>query len=350
MSAALSNDATTQLQALYAEMQPSSLYPLWEVMRGLVTPTPRSPAQVHRWSYADARDYLLRAGDLISAAQAERRVLIMENPGLPGSSSVTSSLYAGLQLILPGEIALCHRHAQCALRFVMEGEGAFTAVDGEKAMMRPFDLVLTPGWQWHDHGNTSAAPMIWLDGLDIPTVLNFDASFVEHLPQSAHPETVPPGDTDLRYGRNMRPMRGTATDRRPGHQPLFHYPYAEWRESLHNLARTGDPDPHFGHALEFTNPADGGAVMPTISAHVRMLPAGFTSRPRTATDGTVFVVVEGSGAAHVDGTDVALEPRDTLVVPSWREMVLQADSDLVLFGYSDRTAQEKLGLFREYRG
>jgi gentisate 1,2-dioxygenase len=350
MSAALSNDAATQLKALYAEMQPRSLYPLWEVLGALVTPTPRSPAQVHRWTYADARDYLLRAGDLISAAQAERRVLIMENPGLPGSSSATSSLYAGLQLILPGEIAPCHRHAQCALRFVMEGEGAFTALDGEKAIMRPFDLVLTPGWQWHDHGNTSAEPMIWLDGLDIPTVLLFDASFSEHLPESAHPETVPPGDTALRYGRNMRPMRGTAGDRRPAHQPLFHYLYSEWRDSLHALTRAGDPDPHFGYALEFTNPADGGAVMPTISAHVRLLPAGFTSRPRASTDGTIFVVVEGSGAARVDGKDIPLAVRDTVVVPSWREIVLQADSDLVLFGYSDRTAQEKLGLFREHRG
>lgn len=349
MSAALSNDAATQLKSLYAEMQPRSLYPLWEVLSALVTPKPASPAQVHRWRYAEARDYLLRAGDLISAAQAERRVLIMENPGLPGSSCATSSLYAGLQLILPGEIAPCHRHAQCALRFVMEGEGAFTAVDGEKAVMRPFDLVLTPGWQWHDHGNTSAQPMIWLDGLDIPTVLHFDASFAEHYSGSAHPETVPPGDTALRYGHNMRPMRGTAADRRPAHQPLFHYPYAEWRESLENLAGGGDPDPHFGHALEFTNPADGGAVMPTISAHVRLLPAGFASRPRRATDGTVFVVVEGSGVARVDGEDIALQVRDTLVVPSWRELVLQADEDLVLFGYSDRVAQEKLGLFREHR-
>lgn len=349
MSAVLSNDAATQLKALYAEMQPRSLYPLWEVLGALVTPTPHSPAQVHRWRYAEARDYLMRAGDLISAAQAERRVLIMENPGLPGSSSATSSLYAGLQLILPGEVAPCHRHAQCALRFVMEGEGAFTAVDGEKAVMRPFDLVLTPGWQWHDHGNTSAQPMIWLDGLDISIVLLFDASFAEHLPTSAHPETVPPGDTALRYGRNMRPMRGTVSDRRPGRQPLFHYPYAAWRESLENLAGSSDPDPHFGHALEFTNPADGGAVMPTISAHVRLLPAGFVSRPRASTDGTIFVVVEGRGTALVEGKEIALQERDTLVVPSWREMVLHADSDLVLFGYSDRTAQEKLGLFREHR-
>jgi gentisate 1,2-dioxygenase len=349
MSAALSNDAVTQLQALYAEMQPHSLYPLWEALKGLVTPTPRSPAHAHRWTYAEARNYLLRAGDLITAQQAERRVLIMENPGLPGTSCATTSLYAGLQLILPGEIAPCHRHTQCALRFVMEGEGAFTAVDGEKAIMRPFDLVLTPGWQWHDHGNTTSQPMIWLDGLDIPTVTLYDASFAEHLPESAHPETVAPGDTSLRYGRNMRPMRGTATDRRQEKQPLFHYPYSEWRESLATLAGNGDPDPHFGYALEFTNPADGGAVMPTISAHVRLLPAGFTSRPRLATDGTVFVVVEGRGRAEVDGTTIELGPRDTVVVPSWRALVLQADTDLVLFGYSDRTAQEKLGLFRELR-
>ena len=231
----------------------------------------------------------------------------------------------------------------------MEGEGAFTAVDGEKAMMRPFDLVLTPGWQWHDHGNTSSQPMIWLDGLDIPTVLLFDASFAEHLPASAHVETVPPGDTALRYGRNLRPMRGTAADRRPDRQPLFHYPYSEWRESLQCLTSSADPDPHFGYALEFTNPADGGAVMPTISAHVRLLPAGFTSRPRASTDGTIFVVVEGSGIARVDDRDIPLEARDTVVVPSWREIVLRADTDLVLFGYSDRTAQEKLGLFRELR-
>lgn len=349
MSAALSNDAANQLQALYAEMQPRSLFPLWEVLGALVTPTPRSAARVHRWTYADARDYLLRAGDLISAAQAERRVLIMENPGLAGSSSVTPSLYAGLQLILPGEVAPCHRHAPCALRFVMEGEGAFTAVDGEKAVMHPFDLVLTPGWQWHDHGNTSDRPMIWLDGLDIPTVLHFDASFAEHLPADAHPETVPPGDTLLRYGRNMRPMRGTTTDRRQGGQPLFHYPYAEWRESLHGVARSEAPDPHLGYALEFINPADGGAVMPTISAHVRLLPAGFAARPRASTDGTVFVVVEGRGAALVEGREIPLEERDVLVVPSWREIVLRADNDLVLFGYSDRVAQEKLGLYREHR-
>jgi gentisate 1,2-dioxygenase len=345
----MNNDNSAQLQDLYAEMRPHSLYPLWEVLSVLVTPTPRSPAKPWKWDYASAREYLMRAGDLISAEKAERRVLILENPGLPGSSAITTSLYAGLQLILPGEVAPCHRHTPCALRFVLEGDGAYTAVEGEKVMMRPFDLVLTPNWQWHDHGNHSGAPMIWLDGLDIPTVRHFDASFVEHLGQASHPETVPPGDSAARYGHNMRPMRGSAADRRPAHQPLFHYPYVQWCGALREMAATAAPDPHFGHALEFLNPADGGPIMPTVAAHVRLLPAGFESAPRRATDGTVFVVVEGRGRATVADQEFELCERDLLVVPSWQELRLLAESDLILFGYSDRAAQEKLGLFSEAR-
>lgn len=341
------NDQRSQLEALYAEMAPANLTPLWESLAELVRPQPKSPAYVYKWPYDAARDYLMRAGDLISAEQAERRVLILENPGMRGTSAVVPSLYAGLQLILPGEVAPSHRHAQCALRFVMEGDGAFTAVDGEKAIMRPFDLVLTPGWQWHDHGNPTDKPMIWLDGLDIPTVRHFDASFAEHLDVKVHSETVPPGDTLARYGHNMRPMRGSVADRRPAHQPLFHYPYADWRPALDAMARSADIDPHLGHALEFLNPANGGPVMPTIAAHVRLLPAGFATRPRRATDGTVFVVVDGCGTATVEGQEIDLNPRDIVVVPSWHELRLAATSELVLFGYSDKAAQEKLNLYKE---
>ena len=343
----LSNEQSSQLAELYEDMRPASLTPLWEVLSSLVTPEPASAVIGHRWRYAEARDYLMRAGDLISAAQAERRVLILENPGLPGASRITTSLYAGLQLILPGEVAPCHRHTQCALRFVLEGEGAYTAVDGEKAVMRPFDLVLTPGGQWHDHGNPTDSPMIWLDGLDIPTVSHFDASFSEKLGDDQHPETMPPGDTSNRYGRNLRPLRGSSADRRPAHQPLFHYPYSDWRPALDQMARNAEPDPHLGHALEFLNPADGGPVMATISAHVRLLPEGFSTRSRRSTDATIFVVVEGRGQAWLNGKPVALEARDILVVPAWTRLRLEAEETLVLFGYSDRACQEKLNLYRE---
>jgi gentisate 1,2-dioxygenase len=291
----------------------------------------------------------MQAGELISAEQAERRVLILENPGLRGRSAITTSLYAGLQMILPGEIAPCHRHSQCALRFVLEGEGAYTAVDGEKAIMRPFDLVLTPGWQWHDHGNDTDAPMIWLDGLDIPTVTHFDASFSERLQQSVHPETAAPGQSLATYGRNMRPFAGAAADLRPHHQPLFHYPYKAWRAALGEMASVSQIDPHLGHALEFINPADGGSIMPTIAAHVRLLPPGFASKARRSTDATIYVVVEGEGSALVGGQEMALKQRDIFVVPSWSEVVIKADSELVLFGLSDKAAQERLRLYREQR-
>lgn len=346
---ALSNEHSGQLQALYDEMAPAGLTPLWEVLAALVTPTPKSPVVAHRWEFDQARDYLMRAGDLISAAQAERRVLILENPGLPGGSRITNSLYAGLQLILPGEVAPCHRHTQCALRFVMEGDGAYTAVDGEKAFMRPFDLILTPGGQWHDHANPTDKPMIWLDGLDIPTVSHFDASFSEKLGDEQHPETVPPGDTSRRYGRNLRPMRGTAADRRPAHQPLFHYPYAEWRPALDWLAAAGEPDSHLGYALEFRNPADGGSIMPTISATVRLMPKGFATRTRRSTDASIYVVVEGSGTAWIDDQPMPLQPRDIVVIPSWAGLRIAAEDPLVLFSYSDRACQEKLNLYREDR-
>jgi gentisate 1,2-dioxygenase len=342
------SDQKAQLGALYTQMEPESLFPLWEKLAELVLSRPNSPARVHKWSYDRARDFLMRAGTLISASQAERRVLILENPGLRGHSGITPSLYAGLQLILPGEVAPAHRHTQCALRFVIEGEGAYTSVDGEKAIMHPFDLVLTPGGQWHDHGNTTKVPMIWLDGLDIPTVRHFDASFAEKYAEDQFPQSVPAGDSLEVYGRNLRPLRGRLADRRPALQPLFHYPYRDWRAALDALATRGGPvDPHVGHALEFLNPANGGSIMPTISAHVRLLPTGFESRDRRSTDGTIFVVVEGQGAAMIEGEEITLGPRDILVVPSWKVSRFRSQSQLVLFGYSDKACQEKLNLYKE---
>ncbi|WCM28593.1 gentisate 1,2-dioxygenase [Sphingomonas sp. QA11] len=348
MSILIPNDQREQLEQLYKAMAPESLTPLWEVLAALVSPTPTSPAVAHHWRYADAARYLMRAGDLISAEQAERRVLILENPGLPGQSAITPSLYAGLQLILPGEVAPAHRHTQSALRFVMEGEGAYTTVDGERAVMRPFDLVLTPSWQWHDHGNETSRPMVWLDGLDIPTVRHFAASFAEKTDEPVQTRLVADDDSLSRYGRNLRPLRGSLADRRPANRPLFHYPFAEWRRSLADLG-AGTPDPHVGHALEFINPADGGPVLPTIAAQVQLIPAGTATRPRRSSDGAIHVVVEGTGTARIGERAIALSPRDFFVVPSWTTLSLDAASDLVLFSYSDRAAQQRLELYREER-
>ncbi|MFZ9137799.1 MAG: cupin domain-containing protein, partial [Hylemonella sp.] len=134
-------------------MSPLHLTPLWEVLHALVPPQPNSPCVSTLWRYEQVRPFLQRAGELISAEEAVRRVLILENPGLRGKSAITQSLYAGLQLILPGEVAPSHRHTQSALRFIVEGTGAYTAVDGERTLMHPGDFIITPSWTWHDHGN-----------------------------------------------------------------------------------------------------------------------------------------------------------------------------------------------------
>lgn len=349
----LSNEIKAQRESFYEELKPHNLAPLWEVLHGLVTPEPTTPAVPAKWAYAPARDYLLRAGDLITAEEAERRVLILENPAMPGQSRITRTLYAGLQLILPGEAAPVHRHTQSALRFVMQGSGAFTAVNGEKAVMERFDLVLTPSLYWHDHGNQTGEPMIWLDGLDIPLIQSLDASFAEGMGSgdgaNVQAEIRPAGDTIARYGSNMRPVANTTAAVTEGPQPLFHYPYQDWRASLEATAAASAPDPHFGVRMEFVNPATAGPVMATISAFAQLVPAAMATRSVQSTDGAVYVVCAGTGKARVGDEEYRLAEEDIFVVPAWASCRFEADDDLVLFSFSDKAVQEKLNLWRETR-
>ena len=144
---------TPEREAFYGRIGTHNMAPLWERLHGLVTSQPTTPCLPAIWHYDEIRPYLMESGGLITAQEATRRVLILENPGLKGQTSITHSLFAGLQLIMPGEVAPAHRHTQSALRFIIEGEGAYTAVDGERTTMRPGDFVITPSWTWHDHGN-----------------------------------------------------------------------------------------------------------------------------------------------------------------------------------------------------
>src|ERR1700754_4714603 len=172
---------TPEREAFYKKTDGENLSALWNVMTDLITPEPRSACQPHLWKFDLIRDYMNEAGKLITAKEAERRVLVLENPGLRGQSRITTSLFAGVQMVVPGDVAPAHRHTQSALRFVLEGKGAFTAVDGERAYMEPGDLILTPSWTFHDHGSNIADPVIWLDGLDIPILRFLDAGFSENL-------------------------------------------------------------------------------------------------------------------------------------------------------------------------
>ncbi len=332
--------------AFYQDIDKHHMAPLWEVFRSLITPIPRPAAVPHCWHYHDVRDWVMRAGEVISAKEAERRVLVLENPGLRGQTRITNSIYAGLQLILPGEVAPSHRHSQSALRFIIEGTGAYTAVDGERAYMERGDLILTPPMTWHDHGSDGTEPTVWLDGLDIPIIQTFDASFLEGFPEESQPSTRSAGDSRSRYGRNMRPVDLKVIG---GSSPVFCYPYEEYRETLEQMRGQDDWDPCHGLKMTFINPLSGGPVMPTMAAFVQLLPKDFSSLPYRSTDGTVYSVVDGRGRVEIDDFKVSVSPKDVFVVPSWSSFRLSAEEDMVLFSFSDRSAQQKLGIWRELR-
>ena len=342
----------------YDAIATHSMTPLWEVLHALVPPAPNTPCVPGHWKYADVRPYLMQSGELITAEQAVRRVLILENPALRGQSCITQSLYAGLQVIMPGEVAPSHRHTQSALRFVVEGQGAYTAVDGERTTMQLGDFIITPSWTFHDHGHSGVAgldePVVWLDGLDIPMLRFFDAGFAESGTAQQQAVTRPEGISGQRYGANMLPMRFDAKAAPYGQtSPIFSYPYARTREALHQLEMHSDIDAWDGVKLRYVNPATGGSPMPTMATFMQRLPAGFVGKPWRQTDGAVFSVVEGSGtvtlARGAKSWVFEIGPRDHFVIPSWHTAQLQSQTGCVLFSFSDRPVHQALGIHQEER-
>ena len=259
--------AQTKDLADYAErLHVAGLAPLWESMAALAPFEPQVRAAPHVWRYGLTRALLMKAGALIGAAEAERRVAVLANPALPGLMQATDTLYAGLQLLLPGETAPEHRHSQSALRFVVEGAGAVTTVDGEQAAMAPGDLILTPAGSWHEHRHGQGGePVIWLDGLDVPLVGFLGAGFRE--------------DGGGRGGAG--PIR------------QVRFPYADARASLAQMARAGRPDPHLGHVHDYAQGARGGWALPTLGARLTLLPTGFETRAYRSTASAVMTVVDG---------------------------------------------------------
>lgn len=339
-------------EAFYRRIDSVNMTPLWEVLHALVPPEPAIVALPALWRWDEVKPFLMESGTLISAEEAVRRVLILENPALRGQSVITPSLYAGLQLILPGEVAPSHRHTQSALRFIVEGAGAYTAVDGERTLMRPGDFIITPSWTWHDHGHEgisgAAEPVVWLDGLDIPILRLFGTTFAENLPTAVQPVTRPAGVSQARYGHNLLPL-GPASGAKTS--PVFSYPYDRSREALATLGRDAPLDAWQGIRMRYANPLTGGWAMPTMGTFLQWLPRGFAGRAHRSTDSTVYSVVEGRGRALIRRGDrvdtLAFGPKDHFVVPPWFSLTWQADDEVVLFSFSDRPVQEAIGLYRE---
>lgn len=324
-----------------------NLVPLWPSLRAALPhgkPARRTRPMV--WNYANIRPSLMEAGDLTPIEKAERRVLVLANPGLGlENMQATPTIYIGMQLILPGETAPNHIHSPSAVRFVVEGKGGFTVVDGEKMPMERGDLILTPSGLWHEHGHEGEGPVVWLDALDLPTVLAMEASYSrEGEPQKVRNQ---PDLSQTHYRRSgLVPYASLNTTRNP--YALKRFPWKDVKAALEDLAAVTDLGTPV--QLAYVNPETGAPCMPVLGFSAIMLRPGETISPVRRSSSSVLHVVEGQGTTLVDGVELDWGEKDTFAIPTHSVVTISNTSGApaFLFQIDDAPMQQKLGFYEEF--
>jgi gentisate 1,2-dioxygenase len=334
------------LPAPYSDaLESHSLGPLWTALHAMLPNERGSRAVPHCWRWRQVRPLLLDAAKMVPLDQAERRVLVLRNPGLDGAYAITATLFAGLQIILPGETAPSHHHTPAALRLVVEGDGGYTTVEGVKCAMETGDLIITPPMRWHDHGHEGREPMVWLDGLDIPLVRSLDASWASRTRPAQPPVSGSDSSQDEFTAAGLVP-------RAPRHEdtgyPLVRWPWRTVRPALKALAaatRAGEPV-----VLRYVNPKTGAPPLATMAAEAQWLRPGEQTRADRRTVSRVFHVVEGRGESRVGEETLTWEQGDTFVAPPWHWLAHRnpaGDGPACLFQFNDEPVLRALGLWHE---
>ncbi|HWP29793.1 MAG TPA: cupin domain-containing protein [Chloroflexota bacterium] len=337
---------TTEREQFYAELERDYLQGLWRVQTQ--TPEPRTAVQPYVWRWDTLRRHLLRAGELLTLDRAaERRVLLLVNPGLRAINAATHTLVAAVQMIKPGEIAPTHRHTATAIRFIIQGQGAYTTVEGEKILMGAGDLILTPNWTWHDHGNETDAPIFWMDGLDRPLVAALNATFFEPYPEDRQAVTRPLDDSARRHGTQLRPYRQREA---PVFSPQRAYRWEATYATLTHLAAVGEASPYDDVAVEYVNPATGGHALPTLGCAIQLLRPGVRTRAHRHTSSAVYHVFRGRGYSVIDGQRFDWAQGDFFVLPPWawhEHANTSPTEEAILFSVNDMPIFEAMALYRE---
>jgi gentisate 1,2-dioxygenase len=344
---------TPELEAYYADLARLDTGALWKVANAIEPWEPRSASVPMLWRYGELRAHVLRSLDLVTPERAGRRVVYLVNPGRQDVAAAVGWLYTGLQVMNPGEVASSHRHASSALRFIMEGEGAYTVVDGHQITLGRNDFVLTPNGTWHEHGVSAGGTVcIWQDGLDIPLVNAMEANFFEVLPGRTQTIAFPADDTSAIYaGPALRPpgLHPTESWSKP-HSPLLKYEWAPTYAALQRYAAASPGSPFDGAILHYMNPLTGGPVMPTIGAAMQLLRPGEATRAHRHTGSAVYHCAKGSGHSIIGGQRFDWTERDIFVVPSWAwhaHANASSTEDACLFQFNDLPVINALGLYRE---
>lgn len=330
---AATSDAAA-IEAFDREIEQYSLQGHWK-MELPKNMEPRSRLRPMLWRWALLREQLMRTGDLITVNEAGRRTIQLLNPGLFPRKSTTHTLQMSIQLVLPGEVATAHRHTMAAIRFVVEGGGTFTTVEGQSFLMEPGDLILTPNWTWHDHINESNQPIIWIDGLDVPFTYSMDVMFIEEYRQPRQAVE--------------RVLKTSEDSVAASHGSPWYY---KWRDTERSLYQIERPTQAGDHIIDYKSPS-GGPTLPTIGCGVHMLRRGEKTKARRRTSSGIFHVVRGHGTTVVGDTTLEWERGDCFVVPNWSWHHHEnrcENEEAFLFFMSDRPLLEPFGLYREECG
>jgi gentisate 1,2-dioxygenase len=321
------------------------MYGLWE-LAGLMTAHPQPEIIPHMWPWSLLKQVVEQSGEAVPVGE-ERRAMQLFNPGLQGRWATTNTLVAAVQVLLPGEVARAHRHTPTAIRFIMQGSGAYTKVDGERVFMEPGDFVTTPSWSWHDHGNDSSDTVVWLDGLDVPLVKALEAMFFEFYDQRQVPDTREANTSRRLHG--FGGLNPTWIKERKAYSPLLLYSWRDTWEALSGL-RSEQGDPHDGIALEYTNPQTGGSVLPSMACSVQLLRPGEHLRAHRHTGSSVYYAVRGAGTTIINGQAFNWSEGSVIALPSWclhEHANASNTEDAVLFCMTDDPVLKKTDLYHE---
>lgn len=332
-------------EAFYGDLARQHLAPLWRLHGDIMPAEPRPATLAWQWQGTTLRRLATRAGELVPIDRGgDRRVLSIANPGLGGAPWATPTLWGAIQHLGPHEGAPAHRHSPAAIRFVLEGSGVWTTVEGDSISMERGDLILTPPGLWHDHRNPNDSEMTWFDGLDLPLVGYLDATFVDKSP---------PDDYQAGIGTNVSETvwrTGTVTDvaapTGSASSPRLRYPRAETDDAL--TAAVGRSEDRAA-TVSFRNPANGGPAIPTLECRMHRILSGAGTMPLRKTGHSILVIFEGSGQSVIGGTRFLWEAGDIIVAPSWAAVEHAATSDSEIFEISDEPVLRALHLYREER-
>jgi gentisate 1,2-dioxygenase len=345
---------TPELQELYRDFEANNMTPLWTQLGNLMPSSPAPEAIPFVWRWKALHDIASRAGKLVPVGRGgERRAIALANPGLPGTAYATPTLWAAIQWLEGNENAPEHRHSQNAFRFVVEGEGVWTVVNGDPVRMSRGDFLLTAGWNFHGHHNDTDQPMAWIDGLDIPLSRYIDVGFFEFGSERVTDESSPDISRSERLWSypGLRPLSGL-DDKVSSPIAAYRWEYTD-RALREQLALEDEGHPATvgqGHAaIRYTNPTNGGDVLPTIRAEFHRLRAGAATAPRHEVGSSVWQVFEGHGSVVLAGVEHQLDKGDLFVVPSWVPWSLHAGAEQFdLFRFSDAPVIERLHFNRTY--